>query len=284
MRSLRPRPGRWWNLTKLSLRDATFLPPLIGIATNWREVWSARASQDAPPVRLRNGQTVFHSGYGWEVIGLLNEIHHARIYDQDLGDFIDGGVIVDIGANIGVVTMNYLSRYPKAVVQAYEPNPRTYRILGQNIAARSLSSRARLWNEAVGRNPGTISLTSAGPSTLFSAYNKAESPNEVVEARMIDLNQAVQRCEPYGKPIKVVKIDTEGAEADILEGAADSSLQMVSQFVIEYHDALVPDARSRCIARLENAGFRCNSRPIPSQPGAGMIYAVNRKAENSQSR
>ncbi len=150
MRSLRPRPGRWWNLTKLSLRDATFLPPLIGIATNWREVWSARASQHAPPVRLRNGQTVFHSGYGWEVIGLLNEVHHVRIYDQELGDFIDGGVIVDIGANIGVVTMNYLSRYPNATVQAYEPNPRTYRILEQNIAAQ-ISFRSRAPVERSGR-------------------------------------------------------------------------------------------------------------------------------------
>ena len=278
MRSLRPRPGRWWNLTKLSLRDATFLPPLIGIATNWREVWSARARQDAPPVRLRNGQTIFHLGYGWEVIGLLNEVHHTRIYDQQLGDLIDGGVIVDIGANIGVVTMNYLSRYPNAVVQAYEPNPRTYRILQQNIAARSLSGRARLWNEAVGRSPGTISLTSAGPSTLFSAYTKTENSAKVVEAPLIDFNQVVRRCESHGKPIKVVKIDTEGAEADILEGAANSSLQVVSQFVIEYHDAFVPGARSRCIARLEDAGFRCTSRPITSQPGVGMIYAVNRNA------
>ena len=278
MRSLRPRPGRWWNLTKLLLRDATFLPPLIGIATNWREVWSARWSQQAPPVRLRNGQTIFHSGYGWEVIGLLNEVHHAHIYDQELGDFIDGGVMVDIGANIGVVTMNYLARYPNAIVQAYEPNPRTYRILEQNIAARSLSGRARLWNEAVGRSPGTISLTSEGPSTLFSAYAKPENPIEVVEARSIDLNQVVRRCESYGKPIKVVKIDTEGAEADILEGSANSSLQMVSQFVVEYHDAFVPGARSRCVARLEDAGFRCTWRPITSQPGVGMIYAVNRNA------
>jgi FkbM family methyltransferase len=277
MRSLRPRPGRWWMLTRLLFRKATFLPPLIGIATNWREVWAARWSREAPPVRLRNGQTVFHSGHGWEVIGLLNEVHHGRIYDQDLGDF-DGGVIVDIGANIGVVTMNYLSRYPTAVVQAYEPNPRTYRILERNIAARSLSGRARLWNEAVGRSPGTISLMSEGPSTLFSAYTKADNPVEVVEARLIDFHQVVRRCESYGKPIKVVKIDTEGAEADILEGATDSSLQMVSQFVIEYHDAFVPGARSRCVARLERAGFRCNWRPITSMQGIGMIYAVNRNA------
>jgi hypothetical protein len=92
------------------------------------------------------------------------------------------------------------------------------------------------------------------------------------------LNQVVRRCQSYGRPIKAVKIDTEGAEADILEGAADSSLQMVSQFVIEYHDAFVPGARSRCVARLEDAGFRCTWRPITSQPGVGMIYAVNRNA------
>ena len=84
MRSLRPRPGRWWNLTKLSLRDATFLPPLIRIATNWREVWAARASQHAPPVRLRNGQTVFHSGYGWESIESPNDVDAAEVDVVDI--------------------------------------------------------------------------------------------------------------------------------------------------------------------------------------------------------
>ena len=62
-------------------------------------------------------------------------------------------------------------------------------------------------------------------------------------------------------PLELVKIDTEGAEADILEGARPQTLKAIRQFVIEYHDALCSDELCSMRARIGNAGFHCIARP-----------------------
>jgi hypothetical protein len=52
----------------------------------------------------------------------------------------------------------------------------------------------------------------------------------------------------------VVKIDAEGAEADIVEGGRDV-VRSVEQYVGEYHDDRVPDVVGRCQYSFEQAGF-----------------------------
>ena len=51
-----------------------------------------------------------------------------------------------------------------------------------------------------------------------------------------------------------VKIDVEGAEADILEGGR-GTLRAAAQFVGEYHEDRVPGVAARCRAILEANGF-----------------------------
>ena len=79
--------------------------------------------------------------------------------------------------------------------------------------------------------------------------------------RWLGRDQVVERRIGDG-PVALTKIDAEGAEADILDGrASGKTLQRISQFVIEYHDNLCPDALARCQRVLASAGFGCQ------QPG-----------------
>ena len=72
----------------------------------------------------------------------------------------------------------------------------------------------------------------------------------------------------------MLKIDTEGGEVEILEGASDRALAAVQNAVIEYHDNLVPGAFDRCRAVLERAGFTYRVVAHPWQEG--IIYASRR--------
>src|SRR5260370_25386181 len=79
---------------------------------------------------------------------------------------------------------------------------------------------------------------------------------------MVPLHTVIRRCIGDG-PIALVKIDAEGAEAGILEGADAETLKEIRQFVIEYHNSLCPGALERCERVLADAGFRCrNTRSI----------------------
>jgi len=92
-----------------------------------------------------------------------------------------------------------------------------------------------------------------------------------VQVEAVTLDQVVARCAGQG-PISLIKMDVEGAEADIMEAASARSLEEVRQFVLEYHDDLCPNARSRCESVLTGVGFYCRVRPFNSRQG--ILYAI----------
>jgi hypothetical protein len=64
------------------------------------------------------------------------------------------------------------------------------------------------------------------------------------------------------RKIWLLKIDTESAEADILEGAP-ALLNATRTMIVEYHDNICPRASARCRRVLDAAGFRWRERVHP---------------------
>lgn len=77
---------------------------------------------------------------------------------------------------------------------------------------------------------------------------------------MVALDEVWRRA--GGGRIHMLKIDTEGAEVSILDGASDDVLRAVDNAAIEYHHNLVPGAFARYRAVLD---------------AEGIIYATRRK-------
>jgi hypothetical protein len=69
----------------------------------------------------------------------------------------------------------------------------------------------------------------------------------------------------------MLKIDTEGAEGDILEGASREMLQATQHAIVEYHDILCPGVSARVQGILSAAGFECRTHVHPWEEG--IIYA-----------
>jgi hypothetical protein len=114
-------------------------------------------------------------------------------------------------------------------------------------------------------------------SSLVSAYRQDANSHGSEEARVttVSLDDVVARC-TEGEAIRLLKIDAEGAEGEILEGASSSTLSRIDQMVVEYHDSLVPQVRERCCAVLERAGFQYVARAIT--PDSGLLYAWQKTA------
>ena len=244
---------------------------MISWLDNWWAVWSAyRHRQCLPPFRFRRGFTLQHDE-GDEPLLLLNEVFIEGCYSKGIQTDLADGVIVDVGANIGAATLDWASQFTNATIYAYEPNPTTNRTLRSNIEVNKLGGQVTIYNEAVGRENGQVRLWSNVPSLLASSYGDLppQTGGKLINVPMVDLNEVVRRAE--GKQVDLLKIDAEGAEADILDGAVASTLKQINAVVLEYHDHLSPKAYSRCKHVLEHAGF--NTRSVPLNSHQGMLYA-----------
>jgi FkbM family methyltransferase len=179
--------------------------------------------------------------------------------------------MIDLGANIGAVTLDWARRVGPLRIHAYEPNPSTNRVLRHNIEANGLAGRVMVYAEAVGRGSGELRLWTNVNSMTTTGYSDAPPTQAAVplSVPLIDLNEVVRRA--GGGPVALLKMDTEGAEADTLEGASPATLRAIRQVILEYHSRLCPDVVIRCQKALEQAGFRCHVRRIHVYHG--LIYA-----------
>jgi len=244
---------------------------MVGWLSNWREVWSCyRGRRPLPPLRFRAGFTLYH-GPADDPIGLLHDVFASRAYRRYLPQALRG-TMIDLGANIGAVALDWASRSPGLVVHAYEPDPRTVTLLRKNVADNELAARIYVCAEAVGRIPGTREFWTDVPSVLATAYGETSpaSGGRRIRVQTTCLDEVFARA--GGGAVTLLKIDTEGAEAEILEGASPDTLAAVEHVVLEYHDALCPGAGARCRIALERAGLRCFLRP--STESQGMLYAL----------
>ena len=204
--------------------------------------------------------------------GQFAEVFLLKAYRQFIKE-PQHGVMVDIGANIGVVSLDWASRLPHVRIHAYEPHPATFAVLSENVAANHLDPRMTIRQQAVCRQAGTLTLRSVAEGSMSTtAYNSSNETVDEFTVSTVSLDEVIERCAADG-PVRLVKIDTEGAEADILEGARRETLGAIEQFVLEYHNFLCPDALARCEHVLTGAGFKCVVRPI--KPGLGILYARN---------
>lgn len=237
--------------------------------SNWRAVWGAyRKGSPLPPLVFRSGLTLHH-GADDSPVALLHEVFGERQYARHL-EAPEAGVLIDLGANIGAVALDWASRAEGLRVHAYEPNPPTNGTLRRNVLANGLAGRVFVHDEAVGREGGHFEMWTNVRSMSATGYAEAAPREGAVRVRVpaVDLNEVVRRA---GGAVALLKMDTEGAEADTLEGAAPETLAAIRQVVLEYHDVFCPGALARCRGVLERAGFRCLVRPTNERQG--LIYA-----------
>lgn len=126
---------------------------------------------------------------------------------------------IDVGANLGYYTC--LALQNGIGVMAIEPQPRNLRILYQNLLSNGWERKAEVIPVALAVSPGLLTLYGAsGPSASllkdWAGYSSRHS--QIVAASTID-NLLAGRFD--GERL-LVKIDVEGAELGVLQGACDT--------------------------------------------------------------
>jgi len=187
---------------------------------------------------------------GGEIVYRLKPGHSPRSRTVDIPVFHELGpddIAIDCGANHGLITR--ILGAGGAVVHAFEPNPDVFEYLVKNT---SHLPGVRCYQKAVLDAPGKMTLHlhlnydrnperfASASSLIADKYNVSESGG--VEVEVIDLAAFI---EALGRPVKVLKIDVEGAEYRVLNRLIDSGLiERIEHVFVETHARMIPSLRA----------------------------------------
>ncbi|WP_420426276.1 FkbM family methyltransferase [Algiphilus sp.] len=178
----------------------------------------------------------------------------------------EGDDFLDVGANVGVYSILAASR--GAGVLAVEPVPDTYRRLLDNVHLNGFAKRIDACNIGVGSKPGNMRFSTTGGPTNHVLVTW-EPETQAIEVAVDSLDSIAAAKSPA-----MIKIDVEGFEANVIQGAygilGQSSLQAV---LIELNGLGVRYGFSDddTHAQLLEAGFR----PMRYDPFARRLVALD---------
>lgn len=156
--------------------------------------------------------------------------------------------ILDLGANVGYTAAHFASLYPDSKIFAYELDSANFAMAKQNL---SCFPQCHLTHSAVWSTDGQVSY-----NTSEEAYAFRVSEDHGLESVCAKSMETIIN-ENNLKDIGFVKMDIEGAEANILE-ADKFWLKDVKAIKIELHEEYNPNANyDNCAQILTAVGFHC---------------------------
>jgi FkbM family methyltransferase len=128
-----------------------------------------------------------------------------------------GDTYIDVGASIGLYSLLASSANAHAAVVAFEPHPVASARLRENARINSLDN-IQVRDVAVGSAPGSAMLTfDQGDRNRISAETGGDE--KLVKVPVVSLDGELERLNVDPSSVALVKIDTEGFEANVLAGA-----------------------------------------------------------------
>jgi FkbM family methyltransferase len=145
-------------------------------------------------------------------------------------------VILDIGSNIGASILYFHRRFPDAKIIGFEPHPETFAVLEKNVAG--------LPNVAVvncGLGAANTRITVSSELINFGAFS-TKGRRRGQAATVANVECDIRRLDDVLRErgidrVALIKMDCEGAEADVFAGLSPQILDQCQWIVGELHDA-----------------------------------------------
>jgi len=176
------------------------------------------------------------------------ELETPRILEQNISI---GDVVYDIGANVGFYTLlaSFLTG-KRGQVLSFEPFPTNIRFLRRHILLNKFTN-VSIFEAAIADKEGVMCFK--------EGVNSAEgrlSDEGNLQVKVMALDKLVR--DKVIPPPQMMKIDVEGAELKLFEGASEVIKGYRPKIILSTHGEIVHDA---CIKYLQSMGYRLEAIP-----------------------
>lgn len=183
----------------------------------------------------------------------LSETYEPRVWREVMAEIRAGDSFVDVGSHIGLYAIAAAQRAGfGGHVTAFEPDAENYRVLARNARLNAVASALSLENTAVGAKSGRGRFAGGHGLESHLTDSNLGAPVEIVALDDYFKDQAVH----------VMKIDVEGFEQAVLEGAVallSDPARKPRAIFIEVHPFAwdhVGASSTGLLALLERCGYR----------------------------
>jgi FkbM family methyltransferase len=227
-------------------------PTLAWYLLSWLGFRLFRFQAGEDHVLLFHAFKVVVSARGQGGLVFLHEILAQGIYEiEPLYEDKSIRVIFDAGANCGFFALKKAVELPALRVFCFEPHPKTFQRLEQNITVNELEQQITAVHAAVGASSGECAINISEESSMSivssSSVQFLAAPKPVT-VPMVSLDAF---AEAHSVWPDFLKIDVEGFEVEVLKGAT-RCLKGARWVLLEYHSAKL---KSQCADLLNESGF-----------------------------
>jgi FkbM family methyltransferase len=145
-------------------------------------------------------------------------VYERREMNMILPLISEGSVCMDVGANVGFYALNFAKRIgSNGKVYAFEASPTVATRLKENCSLNSFGNRVKIQDWAVSSKEGEVSFSISAQSNSGWGHigNDARFEKISVKTNTLDNFFKEERVEK----VDFMKVDIEGAEDDLMEGA-----------------------------------------------------------------
>jgi FkbM family methyltransferase len=201
-----------------------------------------------------------------EDIGFVEECFLKKNYEKIDGfESTEGAICLDIGANIGAVSIRWQQTNRTGKIFSIEPHPETYCRLVTNINLNKINNIIPI-NAAVGASNGLSTFYIRPCHSMATSFRLDNS--KPITVQMTTIDSIVQQYDL--ELIDLCKIDVEGNELPCLEGAKNT-LPHIRKMVLEFHDQKL---REEVIKTLEPY-FWIHS--VDNSQNIGLVFAESKR-------
>lgn len=171
-------------------------------------------------------------------------------YDFDIP--FTPSTIIDGGANIGLASVYFSHRFPKASIVAVEPSQDNFKVLETNISSfpNVTAKNGGIWND----NKHLIIVNTDENDNAFMVEEVDPHSNGSMPSFSIGSIMQEQKW----NTLDLLKLDIEGSEKEVFEKNYETWLPKTKMLVIELHDRMRKGASKSLFKAISQYNFSCS--------------------------
>ncbi len=212
----------------------------------------------------------------WEEILILHEVFIEGMYNYNTSkDYL----LIDVGMNVGITSIFHSNNSNCKEIVSFEPFAATIELAKKNFAMNSSSSKITPVNTGLGYPARTLQINYSaeykGSVGINGIADYVKEENDITDTAVLEIDDVDEQLRPIltenRQLQKVMKIDAEGVEYEIIERlAATGLLREIDFLMIEWH-VKGPNALTEILLKQGFYLMSFNSL----DKSIGMVYAFN---------